>query len=47
MSWRANVHYIDGLTEDYSNSIANALESLQSCARAGRGLKQLFDNIIE
>ena len=24
-------HYIDGLVEDYSNSIANALELLQCC----------------
>ena len=24
-------HYIDGLVQDYSNSIANALELLQSC----------------
>ena len=25
--------YIDGLVQDYSNSIANALELLQSCIR--------------
>ena len=25
--------YIDGLVQDYSNSIANALELLQSCTK--------------
>ena len=28
-----NVWYIDGLVQDHSNSIANALELLQSCTK--------------
>ena len=27
------IHYIDGLAQNCSNSIANALELLQSCAK--------------
>ena len=30
---RKDVNYIDGLVRDYSNSIANALELLQSCTK--------------
>ena len=31
--WNANPHHIDGLVQDCSDSIANALESLQSCTK--------------
>ena len=30
------VQYIDGLVQDFSNSIANALESLQSCTKPSK-----------
>ena len=30
---KANLDYINGLMQDYSNSIADALELLQSCTK--------------
>ena len=38
----ARQFYIDGLTQDCSNSIANALELLQSCAKPSTYLSKLL-----
>ena len=38
----AGQFYIDGLTQDCSNSIANALKLLQSCAKPSTYLSKLF-----
>ena len=35
-SYRIGKKYVDGLAQDYSNFIANALELLQSCTKAAR-----------
>ena len=33
-NWNLQIHlYVDGLVQDCSNSIANALELLQSCTK--------------
>ena len=38
----AGQFYIDGLTQDCSNSIVNALKLLQSCAKPSTYLSKLF-----
>ena len=40
------MRYIDDLVQDYSNTIANALELLQSCTKPSIWHKRVDDGIL-